>query len=108
MNLSKGMRNLLIMFLNNQDIVASWGISNIKIKKNSATFNVTGFKHQGAINIRVITDISYLVNFGNVTIREISIVDIISKIDDYIENTNNYQEEVKKWLSSKKHLPFTK
>ena len=49
MKLSKENRNLLITFLGNQSIVASWGISNIQIGKNSLKFTVSGMKYHGDV-----------------------------------------------------------
>lgn len=101
MRLSKEIRNLLITFLSNQSIVASWGISNIQIGKNSLKFTVSGMKYHGEVFVSRSIETVYDVKIGDKMFKSLQSDDVINKIDDYIEHTNNYQEDVMKWLSQK-------
>lgn len=101
MKLSKEIRNLLITFLSNQSIVASWGISNIQIGKNSLKFTVNGMKYHGEVFVSRSIETVYDVKIGDKMFKSLQSDDVINKIDDYIEHSNNYQEVVMKWLSKK-------
>lgn len=102
MKLSKDIRNLLINFLSNQNVVASWGISNIQIEENSISFTVCGMKYQGGVSVNRFGKNVYDVKMREKVYKSLKMHDVINKIDDYIEHTDNYQEDVKKWLSQKK------
>jgi hypothetical protein len=99
MKLSKEIRNLLITFLSNQSIVASWGISNIQIEENSLKFTVSGMKYHGEVFVLSSMETIYNVKIGDKMFESLKLDDVINKIDDYIEHTNNYKEDVMKWLS---------
>ena len=102
MKLSKDIRNLLITFLSNQNIVASWGIGNIQIEENSVSFTVCGMKYQGGVSVNRVGETFYDVKMGEMVFKSLKIDDVMNKIDDYIEHTDNYQEDIKKWLSQKR------
>lgn len=105
MKLSKEIRNLLITFLSNQSIVASWGISNIQIGKNSLKFTVSGMKYHGEVFVSKSMESVYNIMIGDKKFECPKTDDVINKIDDYIEHTNNYLEEVTKWLAISNPTP---
>ena len=101
MKLSKDIRSLLVTFLSNRSVVASWGISNIHINENSVCFTVSGMKHHGRESINRREGTVYDVKIGEMLLVSLKKEDVITAIDNYIEHTDNYNEDIAKWLSQK-------
>lgn len=95
-NLKKG----LIFLLSEEEIVSSWGISNITIDENSINFNVDGFLYKGRISIKYV-ETYFEISFGcDKKIRCVDATELTEILDSNIEKTDNYQHDLEKWLSS--------
>ena len=101
MELSDEIRNLLITLINSQIITASWGISNIRFEKNMVGFTVHGMKYQGEVSISGSGENVYDIRLGTKCFESTKLEDVIDRMDKYVELTNNYDEDVSKWLSPK-------
>ena len=69
MKLSNSIRQALLTLLNQNIIVASWGLSNICIKESYICFFVEGFKYAGSL-------LSYI------------------HLNEFIEKTTNYENRI--------------
>jgi hypothetical protein len=95
--ITENIRNLLLRFLSEDVIVASWGISDINISDSSLSFHVDGFKFQGDVKIEGL-DIcdEYKVCFYQEYIGHYKLDDIVSILDERIERSEScYQDFVK-------------
>lgn len=99
MKLTKEIRNLLITLLGNQDTVASWGISNILIRKKCICFDVSGFKYQGPVEISASCNSCYGVKIGENDFGTVKLGDVISTLDNGIEYTETYYDDIEKWVT---------
>lgn len=99
MKLAKEIRNLLITLLGNQDTVASWGISNILIRKKCVCFDVSGFKYQGPVEISSTCNNCFGVKIGESDFVTVKLEDVISTIDNGIEHTETYCDDIEKWVT---------
>ncbi len=99
MELSKGIRSLLVTFLNDSVIIASWGITDIKIEDNKLSFKVDGLIYQGAVVI-IEQDCNYLVIMEDCEFS--SNLDIlVNALDEKIEKTENYTDDLINWIENK-------
>lgn len=95
-NLKKG----LIFLLSEEEIVSSWGISNITIDENSINFNVDGFLYKGRISIKYV-ETYFEIRFGcDKKVRCVDATELTEILDSNIEKTDNYQHDLENWLSS--------
>jgi hypothetical protein len=90
-------KNALIILLNNELIVASWGISNIAINESSFEFVVSGFIYQGKVSVSI-KNSNYLITFENGCSVECNINDLVHCLDSKIEKTSDYEKVVLKWI----------
>ena len=94
-NLKKG----LIFLLSEEEIVSSWGISNITIDENSINFNVDGFLYKGRISIKYV-ETYFEISFGcDKIVRCVDATELTEILDSNIEKTDNYQHDLENWLS---------
>lgn len=99
MKMNEKIRTVLIMMLKDEVIVASWGISNIRIADSALVFDVCGFLYQGTVTI-VATDISYRIQFEDGVQVEVVLANILETLDQYIEKDASYMENISNWLQS--------
>ena len=101
MTFNKILRLALISFLENEVIVASWGISNITINQNSLIFDVNAMKYKGSISVVTTNNSGYIVHIGKETYNNCSLDNLVSFIDSKIEYTPDYFTDLKKWIFQK-------
>lgn len=97
MNANK--RLLLLELLENSCVVQSWGINHINIYDNSIQFNVSGFKHKGSIQI-VCNKSDYTILFNNTSIRCDSVKSVVKTLDELIECSFHYFDDIVDWINS--------
>ena len=87
-----------ITLLQNEIIVASWGIKNIVIEDKFLRFDVDGLKYQGKVTIQAKENGEYALFFGQklVTCR---INSIVNTLDYLIERTDNYTDDLEQILN---------
>lgn len=90
-------KNALITLLNDELIVASWGISNITIKESSFEFMVSGFIYQGKVSVSIHSE-NYLITFDSGYSEECTIGNLVHYLDSKIEKISDYDNAVLKWL----------
>ena len=98
MDLSKGIRRVLIAFLKDKVKVASWGITNICIEDTLLRFDVNGFKFSGNIQIKEASVGGYNIQLGNQKILDCRLEEITSILDSEIECGKDYISDLKKWI----------
>lgn len=97
--LTEKIKNLLIILLQQEVVVASWGISEIEVTPSKVSFSVSGFKFNGEVIISVTDkDNQYVINIGS-QIVYCDKEQIISLLDTLIERDNNYKELLEDYLS---------
>lgn len=100
MELSNSIRDLLLLFIKNEFIVKSWGITNAKFYSDHITFIVSALKYQGEITIAVIDANNYNIVLidNNYMLEHIQLENVIDKIDMEIEYSDNYNRQVLDWM----------
>lgn len=99
MSLSKGIKSMLIAFLENETKVSSWGITDIQIDTKSLVFAVDGLKFKGSVKITENSN-NFTVQIGEMKIGEYQLEEIISTLDSYIEYTDNYCLDICRWITN--------
>ena len=98
--MDKKLKNGLLCLLSEEEIVSSWGISNITIDENSINFNVDGFLYKGRISIKYV-ETYFEICFGcDKKVRCVDATELAEILDSNIEKTDNYQHDLENWLSS--------
>ena len=90
----------LVTLLNEEDIVSSWGISNISVGNDFLCFNVDGFIYKGGIRISC-NPADYEIIFNGGKILTCQINNLVHILDTNIEKTQHYMKDLNEWLSSK-------
>ena len=94
---------ILTILSSRLDIVSSWGFDPKTLKpiKTGIEFHVSGFKHQGAVQVTLnegedYFEVSLISNSGETVkkIESIFLGELISTIDDAVEKCENYQERI--------------
>ena len=98
--ISENIRMLLLCLLNDEVIVASWGISNINISKTKLSFSVCGFKYQGRVTITVRGSSNCEIFLNKAKLGCFNIDKVVSIIDENVENSEIcYRDYVKQWIN---------
>ena len=88
MKLNKEIKKLLVKLLENEVTVLSWGISNIQISNRILSFEVSGFKYNGAVQITIDNKrYRIILNDKNIIC---SLDDLVPIMDNEIESSENY------------------
>lgn len=84
--------------------VWSWGANSWSVLNNGLTFKVQGFKFTGTVNIVLVPNDTYKIEFVNANdiVKEFADVyfdEMVDLIDNYVEYTGaNYSTDIKKSL----------
>lgn len=101
MNISKGLRMVLVALIKNDVITASWGISKIVIDKTSLSFDVVGLKYNGLITIKAFRESEYIIHIGDKVFTLYDINELVIFLDDKIEQTTNYISDLERWIAKR-------
>lgn len=96
MELSKGLRSLLITFINESVTVVSWGITEIHIFSNRLTFKVDGFLYKGEIEIIECNSVFTVKLSDSEFLCQLN--DIVDFLDSKIEKTDSYTSDLIDWI----------
>lgn len=95
---------LISLFKTAPFVVFSWGFSNPIAIKNGISFRTNGFKHKGLVEIvynegKDLFEVR-LIKRGNIIkqVEDVYVDMLIDLIDGLVERTENYKEDVEKWL----------
>lgn len=91
--MNEKIKKALITLLNEEVIIASWGIANMTINPTSFEFQVEGFIYQGRVKIDILDD-GYRVGFETGTSFDCSDEDLVTILDRHIEKTNDYLDKL--------------
>lgn len=92
-------RNLLLFFINEEEKVSSWGVSNISITETTIKFDVDGFIYSGSVIIKCSKILDYQITFDDGSEEYCSINNIIDVLDSKIERTEHYIRDLEGWFS---------
>lgn len=96
--MNKKIKSLMRVFINNQVIVNSWGITEIGIHEEYLMFKVDGLKYKGMISIQAEKD-DYIIRLNSSnTIKESSPDKVVDYLDSIIEKSDNYISDVLNWI----------
>lgn len=94
--LTDKIRILLLTLLQQDVIVASWGITDVVITSIKLSFFVYGFKYKGRVLIQAReSDDLYDIYMGNQIIKSCKTEDIVSSLDSLIECDKDYLYSLK-------------
>ena len=96
MKLSKGLRSLLITFINESVVVASWGLTDIQIMSYKLVFKVDGLLYKGEIEIEENGSL-YHVRMSDCKLSS-SLENIVEILDAKIEKSANYTSDLIDWI----------
>lgn len=92
-------KRALIALLDEEVIVASWGLSDLSIKDSSFEFRVSGFIYQGWVKV-AIQGSTYVVSLENGIMRNCTIENLVQCLDYMIEKTPDYEATIIEWIKS--------
>ena len=95
-------KQALVILLNEEVRIASWGLSNISITETSIMFDVDGFIYSGRIIIKSCKKTSYQITFNDGSTETCSLRNLVNVLDSKIEITANYLQKLPQWLFDKK------
>ena len=86
--------------LEQEIVIASWGISSVSMLDNAISFHVAGLRYSGEVIISPISEtllchVSFLENSQS---YDIDYQQLVARLDELIEKTDNYQDDLKKWI----------
>lgn len=96
--MKKELKNLLVELLTYENVVGCWGLTKIRIGKNSISFNVSAFKYSGRVQIKCLKT-GYSVTFSKTSIIVLELSNVVETIDNYIELTTDYVNHVAIWVT---------
>lgn len=92
-------KNILLLFLKEKVVIASWGLSNIRIQPNSLIFSVEAMMYQGVVKISPIgTTYCNVYLCGKKEFR-CRTKNLVSKLDKLIESSDNYYTNLLNWFN---------
>ena len=98
-NMNTYKKKLIADFINNSEIVQSWGITKISHSEDTISFMVFGFQYKGEIKI-LCTSKNYIIYLaGPIRIICYDTSSVIKNIDTIVEYSENYSSILKKWIS---------
>ena len=100
--MTKEIKQIVVTILKNSTIASSWGISNIRIMRNSVFFSVEAMKYKGDVVIKATPNEECIVTFRDGINISCTHDTLVKTIDEKIEYSENYIEEIQKWLYLKK------
>lgn len=99
--MNEKIKKLLVELLMHENVVGSWGITEIKIEENEVSFLVSAFMYNGIVRIRC-NDENYSVQLDEKTIVGFELYSIVDVIDKEIEASTDYYKKVARWIAEKK------
>lgn len=97
MKLTRGIKRLLVAFIDESVIVTSWGITNIRIDNEMIEFNVSGLLYKGSVTIKDF-DSSYIIIMSDCEFTS-NLESIVGVLDRKIERSDNYTADLIDWLN---------
>ena len=89
------------MLLANDEIVGSWGITDIEISFNSISFNVNGFLYVGRVLIFPNDSNLYTIELSTQTFEHIELDRVVQVLDSEIEKSEDYIQELTLWIKNR-------
>lgn len=97
MELTRGIKRLLVAFIDESVIVTSWGITNIRIGNEMIEFNVSGLLYKGSVTIKDF-DSFYNIKMSDCEFTS-NLESIVGILDRKIEMSDNYTADLIDWLN---------
>ena len=94
-------KQLATVLLQEEVIIASWGITKVEIEDTYLRFHVDGLRYSGFINIRAVDNGDYEVYFGGAIHGTQRLKNIVHFLDKEIEQTDAYSQDLEKWINKK-------
>lgn len=91
---------LSLRLLQDSIIIASWGIANTIVFDTHITFEVSGLKYKGKVEIRPVNQDEYEVLLGANSLGSYGIDSIVDTLDRAIEVTDDYKMSLEEWLKA--------
>lgn len=98
MKLNKTIKQSLITLLKEEEIVSSWGISDISIIDNKVSFKVEGFRYKGLVTIFSNGEGLLDVVLDSRSHKNVPIDNILAILDSEIELSDDYINELRCWI----------
>ena len=93
MKLCDSIRQALLTLIEQDIVVASWGLSDIQVNESSIIFTVDGFKYRGSVIIIECGD-SYKVIMDEYILL-CDIISLVNNLDEFIERGSDYNTRIK-------------
>lgn len=92
-------KNILLLFLEEKVVIASWGMSDIRVQDNSLIFSVKAMVYQGIVKISPISATHCSVYLSGKIKFRCETENLVSKLDKLIESSGNYYSNLLNWLN---------
>lgn len=97
-------KTILLLFLKEKVVAASWGIYNVRIMPNRLLFSVEAMKYQGVVQITPINTTFCRVRLHGKKEFLCRTENLVLKLDNLIENHDNYYANLLDWFNQQKKL----
>ena len=91
---------MLVEILKQENVVGSWGLTEIRIGKREISFCISAFKYNGRIRIKCLNE-GFTIVIGNETFKGIELSKVVELIDDKVEMTPDYFKDIAYWVGKK-------
>ena len=91
-------RKIALRLLQEDVIVASWGITNVRLFESHICFHVNGLKYNGVVEIKAKDCDEYEILLDGASIGKGHLDSIVDIIDNAVEKTDCYQQLLEEWI----------
>lgn len=92
-------KNILLLFLKEKIVVASWGMSNIRVCHKSLIFTVEAMRYQGVVKISPIDTMDCSVCLSGKDEFLCKTKNLVAKLDELIESSDTYYTNLLNWFN---------
>lgn len=91
-------RNILLLFLKEKVVTASWGVSEIRVFPSCLVFSVEAMRYQGIVKISPINTTDCSVCLSGKNEFRCRTEDLVYQLDKLIESSDNYYANLLNWF----------
>ncbi len=93
-------RKIALRLLQEDVIVASWGITNVELFESHICFHVNGLKYTGVVEIKAKDCDEYEILLNGASIGQGHLDSVVDIIDNAVEKSDCYQQHLKEWIAN--------
>lgn len=98
MKMNDSIRRVALRLLQEDVIITSWGITNVRIFDSHISFQVNGLKYNGLVEIKAIDCNEYEIYLNETNIGHTHLDSVVDTIDNAVEKTDRYHQHLEEWI----------